>query len=134
MAHVIGIEHDLICTELIYGHVVILKRLRNHVESNIDIVLFGIRRGSLVDENVVLRVVSSYPLKACPCMVIDPKLRMLDIELVELSIEVLKEPVRLVIEQEPLELLIETPLDELTELGAHEIELCTGVADLVEHH
>ena len=43
VAHVIGIEHDLICTELIYGHIVILKRLRNHVESDIDVILFRLR-------------------------------------------------------------------------------------------
>ena len=67
-------------------------------------------------------------------MIIDPELRMLDIESVQLGIEALEQSVRLIVQQEPLELLIEAPLDELTELGTHEVELGARMADLIEHH
>ena len=54
--------------------------------------------------------------------------------MVQIGNIILKKLMGFILKHDPFELLIETPLDELTELRTHEIELSARVADLVHHH
>ena len=120
----VGSELDRVCA-LVRTEAVALVFYRREVDyRQHDIPL---KVAPLIDNHVLIAVVDDVPAEAAEAVVALPQRRVQPIKRVQRLDELLRFGVARIVQKQPIELLLVSPLDKLRELAAHKQQFFAGV-------